>query len=182
MLCLAVSTAVAQKKSAPPKPKDSGPSLEATMRFIQDKLSDIGKVNYVIFGQDTSNNTTFTGSDSEEFSNITVSDQCRIQYHLKRIEDGKIQEEGNYGFNLSIVQDVVVEPAERFLNDEYAASGQPTGVATSTNPPITVLLVRRPHHVRNYLIFTDPDLADRVAKAITHAIELCGGGSKDDPF
>jgi hypothetical protein len=35
--------------------------------------------------------------------------------------------------------------------------------------------------LENWFPFTDADLADRVAKAITHAIELCGGGNKE-PF
>ena len=31
----------------------------------------------------------------------------------------------------------------------------------------------------NMFPFTNADLANRVAKAITHAVELCGGGNKD---
>jgi hypothetical protein len=47
-----------------------------------------------------------------------------------------------------------------------------------------VLRVRRPESVPQSkiiaeLIFIDPDLADVVAKAITHAVELCGGGAKE---
>jgi hypothetical protein len=33
----------------------------------------------------------------------------------------------------------------------------------------------------NMFSFSDVDLANRVAKAMVHAIELCGGGNKD-PF
>jgi hypothetical protein len=30
--------------------------------------------------------------------------------------------------------------------------------------------------------FPDEDVANRVAKAIVHAVELCGGGSQPEPF
>jgi alpha-D-ribose 1-methylphosphonate 5-phosphate C-P lyase len=30
--------------------------------------------------------------------------------------------------------------------------------------------------------FLDEDTANRVAKAMLHAVELCGGGSKPEPF
>jgi len=33
----------------PPKPADEGPSLEVTMKFIQDKLNDIGPVTHGLF-------------------------------------------------------------------------------------------------------------------------------------
>jgi hypothetical protein len=47
---------------------------------------------------------------------------------------------------------------------------------------LTALVVRRPHGVMNLFPFTDADLADRVVKALTHAVELCGDGSKPEPF
>jgi hypothetical protein len=30
--------------------------------------------------------------------------------------------------------------------------------------------------------FLDEDVANRTAKAMVHAVELCGGGSKPEPF
>src|SRR5208282_5606509 len=48
---LAVSASIAQEKTAvlpPPKPADGGPSLEITMKFIQDQLNDQGTVRYAV--------------------------------------------------------------------------------------------------------------------------------------
>jgi hypothetical protein len=42
-----------------------------------------------------------------------------------------------------------------------------------------VLVLRQPHGEDYTFRFTDANLADRVAKAILHAVELCGGGNKD---
>jgi hypothetical protein len=35
----------------PPKPADDGPSLEVTMKFIQDKLNDIGLLRWTVTAQ-----------------------------------------------------------------------------------------------------------------------------------
>jgi hypothetical protein len=85
-------------------------------------------------------------------------------------------------FLLRDVQDIVVIPIVQLTNDTYARAGVTGLIATSTNPPLTALVVRRPHGVMNLFPFTDADLADRVVKALTHAVELCGDGSKPEPF
>jgi len=46
----------AQDVPPPPKPVE-GPSLEATMKFIQDKLNEQGKVNYVTTLRNNQTNT-----------------------------------------------------------------------------------------------------------------------------
>ena len=35
---------------------------------------------------------------------------------------------------------------------------------------------------QNAFIFRDEETANRVAKAMLHAVELCGGGSQQEPF
>jgi hypothetical protein len=173
----------AQKAVAPPpKPADSGPSLAATMQFLQDKLNDIGKVSIVMFNHNTTTGEDFTTTFTSEFTNATADpSQCRIAYHGKSTLNGATVSDGDAGVPLRDVQDVVIEPYVQYQNEVNAAGGLPNVIASSTNPPLTALLVRRPHGVYNFFPFTDPQLADRVAKAMTHAIELCGGGNKD-PF
>lgn len=49
LLALAGTLAVSQSPVAPPpKPPDSGPTLAATLQFIQDKLNAQGRVGYVL--------------------------------------------------------------------------------------------------------------------------------------
>jgi len=36
--------------------------------------------------------------------------------------------------------------------------------------------------VFNSFVFFDEQLANRMAKAMVHAVELCGGGSEPEPF
>jgi hypothetical protein len=182
-VCGIALTLNAQKAVAPPpKPADSGPSLAVTMQFLQDKLADIGKVTYVIFSQNTTDGSTFSNTFTNEVSNVVADpNQCRISYHWKDTRDGATMHDIDAGFLLRDVQDVVVKPYLQYQNEVNASAGSPNIVTTSTNPPLTALLVRRPHGLSNLLPFSDADLADRVAKAFTHAVELCGGGNKE-PF
>ena len=183
MALMAFSSSSAQKAVAPPpKPADSGPSLAVTMKFLQDKLGDIGKVTSVSFVQNTNDGSTSSNTFTNEFSNVAAyPDQCRISYHQKVTRDGATVADSDTWFSLRDVQDVVVKPWAQYQTEVNAGAGFPNFVVTSVNPPLTALLVRRPHNLSNHFSFTDADLADRVAKAFTHAVELCGGGSKD-PF
>jgi len=166
----------------PPKPADSGPSLAVTMKFIQDKLNDIGKVSYVGFVHDTKTGNDGTNTFTDEFTNATADpNECRVAYHWKVTRDGTVTADSDLWFTLHDVQDVVVKPFEQYQNEADAGAGLPNLIVSSTNPPLTALLVRRPQGGYNLFPFTDPQLADRVAKAMTHAVELCGGGNKD-PF
>jgi hypothetical protein len=88
----------------------------------------------------------------------------------------------NSVFSLRDVQDIVIMPYEQDQKEWDPKNNYPNEIITSTSPPITALVVRHPHGEENTFRFTDANLADRVAKAMVHAVELCGGGSKPEPF
>jgi len=88
----------------------------------------------------------------------------------------------DYVFSLRSVQEIVVKPWEQYGTERLARNGHPDTIVTSTSPPVTALVVRQAHGVENVFTFTDADLADRVAKAMLHAVELCGGGKSEEPF
>ncbi|MGO9304995.1 MAG: hypothetical protein ACLP3R_15090 [Candidatus Korobacteraceae bacterium] len=183
LLCgIALTLSAQQSVAPPPKPADSGPSLAVTMQFIQDKLNDIGKVNFVTFFQNTADGSTGTNAFTNEVSNVVADqNQCRISLHWKVTKDGSVTQDMDAWFSLRDVQNIVVKPYAQYQSEVNASSGNPNLICTSINPPLTALLVRRPHGVVNMFPFTDADTADRVAKALTHAVELCGGGNKE-PF
>jgi hypothetical protein len=171
------------QKSGPASAK-AGPSLDVTMRFIQDTLSEIGTVNFVTFFQKTSDGSTGQTTFVYQYSNVRVDARaCDLSYHVKATRDGA-SGEGDSHTRLADAQDVVVEPFAQYISAGTASQGHPELITTSTNPTLTVLRMRyRPKslHFDSFFLFTDADLADRAAKAMSHAIELCGGGSKD-PF
>ncbi len=161
-------------------PAASGPSLAETMQFIQDKLNDLGKVAWVEFNQDATNGGTSTDTMTSETGNVVAdANQCRISYYRKGTQNGKTSRDENRAFVLRDVLEIVVKPLEQYENEWLAKNGHPEFIVTSTNPPMTVLILRHPHGEDYTFRFTDADHADRVAKAMLHGVELCGGGNKD---
>jgi len=179
LLCGIAVTLFAQQPVAPPSGSaGDGPSLEVTMSFIQDKLNELGRVAFAESLR--AGGGGYTIHAVYEYSNVIAdASQCRISYHQKRWANGMLAPEDDHSFSLRDVQEVVVRPYEQGANEDHAKSGPPW-VSTVT-PAVTRLEVRRPHGSRNDFVFADSNLADRLAKALTHAVELCGGGNKD-PF
>jgi TonB family protein len=174
---LAQTTAV----PPPPMPAPDGPSLEVTMQFIQTRLNEQGKSAFVEYRQNTSNGATFAVTIINEISNVVADQtQCRISYHRKATQDGNVYKNEDNAFSLREVQDILVRPFEQHETEYFASTGANI-VVTSTTPPVTVLTVRRLRGEVNFFDLTDADLADRIAKAMVHAVELCGGGNKE-PF
>lgn len=167
-------TAFSLQAAAPSK--NSGPSLQATMQFIQDKLTDSGTVSFVVVFLSPA------GYSRQETRDVVMTDfrgdpqTCILSYRYRLggvMRDHQLQLRG--------AQDVVVEPLKSAWTKQAALIGDPEAVSSVT-PEMTALSVRLSHNkFAEEFDFVDADLADRVAKAIAHAIELCGGGSKD-PF
>jgi hypothetical protein len=199
MMCLAVlavSAAVAQeKKTVPPPPKaaNDGPSLEVTMKFIQDKLNDADKLNFAInwynVAIDKVENTYQIGY---EVSNVAANPaRCVITIERKILIDGRtIQINQDWG--LRDVLDLAVRTGAEEVRKKQAEMGDHT-YDPRFDPAVFVLVARRLKDKKqqpsgwlitepDQLFFADEDMANRVAKAMVHAVELCGGGSKPEPF
>jgi hypothetical protein len=178
---LAGLAAAQQAVAPPPAPAGSGPSLAVTMQFIQDKLSHLGVVNYVGYTHDSIDNSSWTNSFSTEDTNVTADPAtCRISFHEKRTRDGNVTSDKDFTINLSEMQDVIVMPRDQLLKKVNTNAGHPSWDAR-IDPPVFILDVRKSEDTEWYFYFFDEDLANRVAKAVVHAIELCGGGNKS-PF
>jgi hypothetical protein len=179
---IALTLSAQQPVAPPPKPTDNGPSLEATMKFIQNKLNDIGKISFVEFRQDVSSGGNSSIIFTNEVSHVIADrNQCRISFHWQTTREGSTMSSGDTWFLLGDVQEIVVRPYEQYRNEGFAKRGTPNIIITSTNPPMMVVEVRQPHGEEKFFQFTDASLADRVARAMVHATELCGGGNKE-PF
>jgi hypothetical protein len=180
---LVVSAALAQQTktvSPAPKPADEGPSLRETMKFIQDKLNDVGPVNFAQYVHDSA-----TGVDSthvqlkiERTNAVADSGACRISYHHKVGADGSLNPGSDSWFPLNAVVDVAVIPLEQLVE---RASRHPA-YDTKVDPPVFVIRVRGPNKKHSDFFFVDEQMANRVAKAMVHAVELCGGGNKPESF
>jgi hypothetical protein len=109
------------------QPVGAEPSLQATMQFIQEKLNDIGKVNFIVTVQNTATGDAYIVNHLYELSNVVAHiNECHITYHWRAWTDGKQRDDGDGGFPLREVEDVVVMGA--------AISRSRFGASTSRRP------------------------------------------------
>jgi hypothetical protein len=166
---------------SPPMPADNGPSLAVTLNFIQDKISEVGKLNYVAYSHDNIANTDSTNQFTVEVSNVAAHpDACVLSYHIKATRDGAITNNADGGFPFNLIQKVMVMTGDQDINAANVAAGAPS-LNSRVDPPHFALIAQRKGGATNTVYFADEDTANRVAKAMIHAVELCGGGNKD-PF
>jgi hypothetical protein len=152
--------------------------LAATMQFIQDKLSGLGNFSFTAFTQNTANGSNGNNTFTYKYSNVVADqNQCRVSFHANSTRDGSTMWDGNYGFSLRDVQEIVVKPYTQLQTEANASAGLPYEVCTSINPPMTALLLSLQNGAKQPFPFTDAALANRVAKAIRHAAKLCGSNN-----
>jgi predicted alpha/beta hydrolase family esterase len=180
----------------PPRPADEGPSLEVTMKFIQEKLKERGEVKY--------SSSTSTGLKFEPAFNEVTADPKTC--HLRLLSVSHFDKDYRWESSLSF-HDVEKIEVILFADDQngiHVDEGHPeiqetivparyrtkifmvTGKVahetwsatargeTAASPEIHDLKIKR-------IDMPDEDSANRLAKAMVHAVELCGGGNKD-PF
>ena len=177
----------------------SSPTLAETMKFIQDKLNDNNKTSWIDYAKPTRGaGSGWIDTVTHEFSSVVAdTGQCHISYHIftkhsepyrwlatsdGRNNNGKNNKGEDISFSLRSVQEIVVKPWEQYETEWLAKNGHPDATVISSAPATTALVVRQPHGVENVFTFDDAALADRVAKAMVHSVELCGGGKSEEPF
>jgi hypothetical protein len=182
---LAATAAPAQQKNTvppPPKPAANGPRLEVTMKFIQDKLNSVGPMNYVTYFHDNAVGDHWTNQARNQVTNVVAYPaECHITYRWKSVENGKLIRDVDQGFSLKDIESVSVNPMEQGLKNAAIAQGH-SAWSVKVDPPIYVIEAHRTDKGFNGFPFFDERLANRVAEAMIHAVELCGGGSKPKPF
>jgi hypothetical protein len=221
-LGLAVAASGQQDAPAPAKPADSGPTLAATMQFIQEKLSQQGQVSWA---QSRSNQPGVTNRSFTQVSDVMADPATCTLYTTETVEGtvdlpkgkdarigGKIVTANDLRTHkvetdttsFKQIEKITVEKLQDVQNQAYAEAAHPEITVTVT-PPIFYLKLSASSAVfsvhtsstqgnqpsvekditskTNGITFRDEDTANRVAKAMTHAMELCGGGvTKKDIF
>jgi hypothetical protein len=161
---LAASAALAQEKkdAPPPKPGDNGPSLEATMKFIQDKL----KAKLTRWDDITADpgNCQLAFARSGKWAGNDWEDET-LTFSLREVEKIEVTppEESSAFFDLRVLM-----TTEKSVHVRHFKNGKPRPKADTDSGQWSSAF--------------DEDLANRLAKAMLHAVELCGGGSKPEPF
>jgi hypothetical protein len=211
-IVFAGATALAQVAVPPPpqpaldKAAANGPSLAVTMKFIQDKVNQQGAIVYVESWNDAVSGSSSPASESSVESQVTAIDPAgglSLQQTYKSLDStqgGTRSATGTWQMQFKDVEKLEVLNAIDF---KHRKSPQ---MVFQNDPPYFEVLVHlvAGKTVQNHAVsvesgkndktsessnigqfvlhFRDEDTADRVAKAIVHAVELCGGGSKPELF
>jgi hypothetical protein len=178
------TTGTAQDAPPPPKPAAEGPTLEVTMKFIQDKLNGIGPVNFAQYNHDNAIGSEGTNQYRFEVSKVVADPRaCRIDYHAREDAEGNVTNDDSPWLVLKSVDDITIVPMEQFLKEVVTAAGHPS-YSFRVDPAVFMLKVRVTGVKGSYnFYFFSEDLADRIAKAMKHASELCRAGKKEsEPF
>jgi len=177
---LFASVMPAQDVAPPPKPPE-GPSLEVTMKFLEDKLTDENKLSYKTFVSDSGQSGgEWTNQFKVEITKVVADAKaCRISFHWRSEVNGKVSDDNDYSIVLKDARDIVVMLQEQNQKQIDTRSGH-SSWTSRIEPNLSTLIVRRPKGLENAFLFSEEEMAGRVAKAMVHAVELCGGGK--EPF
>ncbi len=153
------------------------PSLAVTLGFIRDKIAEQGRLAYASTTRDSANGQTWDNQFTVEASNAARDDgDCSVGFHWRSTVDGKPAQDLDVHIPFKIVTSVSISS----MDDDVArlnAGGGHSGWVTQIRPPIWVLLLHRSDGHTNTVDFADRDMAERVAKAMRHAADLCGGAA-----
>ena len=153
------------------------------MKFIQEKLP--GTVNFMVYPHD---NVAGTDQRPQRVSSTLTlaadAGRCQISFHARyqvTIDGVQINKvpESDGEILLKQVQEISLAQRETVEQRGRAQSGHPE-VSVKIDPPITLVVVKSaPPNPAKSFYFYDESLAERVSKALQHAVTLCGGGKPE---
>jgi peptidyl-prolyl cis-trans isomerase A (cyclophilin A) len=172
----------------------AGPNTRTTQVFINlGNNARLDSMGFAPFGEVTSGmdvinhfNADYADQPTGHQDDITNQGKAFLDKNFPKLDSIKtaaiVADLSSTLITISLRQvlNLTIRPAEESQKKTDADAGHPT-YTSRFEPPVWILEVRSEGNVRNYLYFNDEDMADHLAKAMVHAVELCGGGSKD-PF
>ena len=184
LLCGLAFTLSAQQPVPPPPMPADGPTLAVTMQFIQDKMNEQGKINYALYTHDNS-----SGQDSPVYqisihaANVIANPAtCQITWHKVTTNGGKVGIDKDFSLDLRNVLSFEVRTSTYEAKMEDTANGHPE-LDKRQDPPYFAVTAKLKGNTETPLFFSSEEMANRIAKAMVHAVELCGGGQKSpEPF
>lgn len=153
---------------APPEAPDGATSLEGTLKFIQDKLGEIGPINHLAYYHNNKNGQDWTSQFNAEISNVRASAaDCRITFHWRASWDGAVFADEDPSLSLKLVQEIEVVPREQELQELNTAAGHPEWTSR-VDRPLFVVRATVPNKRYYTFYFYDEAVANRIAKALAH--------------
>ena len=199
----AIASQGAAPANAPPAgaQTNSGPSLAETMKYIQDKVNEQGKIVFAISGSYRATGESYPAGQHSEESQVIAVDPAGGLSVQKSMEYPGLNDTETWRLNFKDVGKLEV------LSSSDSRSRIEPGWEFQISPQFFYLDIHlkagrtvQKHVIRVWsgkhgktmssdssagellLSFCDEESADRAAKAFVHAVELCGGGSKPELF
>lgn len=151
-------------------------NLKDTMTEIQDGLNNLGPVSYVLKYHNDATGEDKPMSYKVEISKVSADpNTCFLIYEQRTYLNTAHQDTGSV-IQLRGVRRIFV----RTMEQEVEASGVLTdhpGFGVKSTPPVFVVEPERlDSNERSMFFFLNDAQANKMAKALIHAAELCGGG------
>jgi hypothetical protein len=160
-------------------PHAAEPSRSETFKFIAEKVNQQGTVNVAGYVHDNATNKDSLVRESWEQSKLMIDPhkKCKMSYHKRIVVNGTTSEDADFWAVLGGVDKVEVLPIEQAWKRFDSRAGNTT-LSYKADPAVSVVRVNV--HDGSYLDFAfyEEDMANRVAKALGHAVDLCGGGKE----
>jgi hypothetical protein len=182
---LLLASTVANAQDIPPLAplRGDAANLMDTMKFIEEKLP--GTVNVMYY-----THNSITGVDGfpmkYSFALTQVAaypNRCDIAFH-SNIDVGDTPEstrgaEKDIDIPLKQVQEISLGQRESVFNLARAKAGHPEQTV-KIDPPVAVVVIKSAPGFSGWMFnFYDDTLAERVFRALQHAVSLCGGGKPE---
>ena len=151
-------------------------NLKDTMKEIQDGLNNLGPVSYVLKYHNDATGEDKPLSYKVEISKVSADpNTCFLIYEQRTNLNAAHQDTGSV-IQMRGVKRIFV----RTMEQEVAASGvleEHPGFSVKSAPPVFVVEPERSDSSEKSMFFFLNDAqANKMAKALIHAAELCGGG------
>jgi hypothetical protein len=151
----------------------AGKSLKETLGFIRDRFAGQGEISYKIKLHDSADGSDWSNSMTGRATNVSYDvGNCSLSYHWNTTSDGKQIQDFDVTWYFGNGRKVSVVNREEEVRAQAANDGHPTWTAI-VSPPLWVVTTTFTDNT-GVANFTDKDTAERFARAIDHAMDLCG--------
>jgi hypothetical protein len=152
-----------------------GPSLNDTLRFIEQKLNSESSVAYESRSEDTSSRDSFQVVDAH-----SDPATCQVRYRARFSSDGGPFMDRKLVLSFRRVQKIEILTEQDSLNRAMEQGGSNIRFVM-TPATYRVNVTSSGGQLIASALFADEAMADRVAKAMNHAAEICRPETKE-PF
>lgn len=177
-LFVLASTVVKAQDIPPLAPlRGDAASLADTMKFIQEKLP--GTVTFMQYAYGPGGDGT-PNRYSHALTQVAAdANRCNITFHTRLdINIGNTPMQSDREILLKQVQDISLGQQETAINLGWAKRGHPEETV-KVQPPIALVVIKSAPGPGWVFYFYDDSLAERVSRALQHAVSLCGGGKPE---